>query len=284
MDAATARRQHAVVAALAGRGRPVAVPRRTADGDTLMDHGGRVYAVSAWAAGTHRSGLELSLPEASTLGGLLADLHDDLAQVLPVAPRRMRQPVTPPERAKDRIDRYAAAATRPEGDAMDVFVADRMRKRRRLLVEVAHLRPADDVDVGPCGPVHGDFQHLNLLWVDGAVSAVVDWDRIRLRPVAAEVVRAATLLFGRGDDRGLDLERVAAFTEGYRSRRVLAAGDLADAVHRLWWERVCDTWHLAFRYDHDDTSCDHLFRSAEALLTWWTVHREQVTATFTGRG
>lgn len=284
VDAATARRQYAAVEALAGRGWPVPVPRRAADGDTLLDHGGRIFAVSAWAPGVHRSGLELSLPEASMLGVLLAELHTDLAQVLPEVPHRMREVATESARATERIDRYEAVATRRDRDAMDVFVADRMRRRRRLLADVAHLRPDDDVDVGPCGWIHGDFQHLNVLWHDGAVSAVLDWDRIKPRPRAAELVRAATLLFGYGDDRGLDLTRVVAFASGYRSRQVLAAGDLADAVHRLWWRRVCDTWQLGHRYDRNDTSCDHLFRSAEALLHWWTAHREQVTAAFTDRG
>lgn len=284
VDAATARRQHLRTEALARLGRPVPAPRRSRDGDTLLEYDGRVFAVSAWANGVHRHGLDLALPEAAALGVLLAELHADLARLSPPVPVRMCEPVTETATVKDRIDRYAAAADRPGPDAMDTFVLERMRHRRRLLADVAHLRPADDVDVGPCGWAHGDFQHLNVLWDNDAVSAVLDWDRVKPRPVAAEVVRSGTLLFGYGDERGLDLDRVVAFAEGYRSRQPLAAEDLADAVHRLWWERVCDTWQLKRRYHHGDTSCDHLFRSAEALLDWWTTHRAQVTAAFTGLG
>ncbi|MBL6280167.1 phosphotransferase [Micromonospora fiedleri] len=283
IDATAARCQHAATRALAERGRPVPAPLTTADGDTLLEHAGHIYAAATWARGAHREGLDLSLPEAAALGAVLADLHADLAQVMPMVPETMREPVTEPATTKDKIDRYAAAAAaRPVRDGMDEFVLDRLRVRRHLLAQVGHLRPDDDVDVGPCGWVHGDFQHLNVLYADGEVSAVLDWDRLKPRPLAAEVVRSATLLFGFGDDRGLDLARVQAFTAGYRSRRKLPDEALTDAVHRLWWERVCDTWQLRRRYEHADTSCDHLFRSAEALLGWWTAHRPQVAAAFTG--
>ncbi len=113
---------------------------------------------------------------------------------------------------------------------------------------------------------------------------MLDWDRLAVRPVATEVVRSATLLFGFGDSRGLDLNRVAAFTTGYRAARTLTDDQLRDAVHRLWWERVCnDLWHLRLHYDNGDASCDHLFWSASALLAWWTDHREDVAAAFTSR-
>lgn len=282
IDATAAHRQHTATRALAAKGHPVPAPLTTTAGDTLLEHDGQIYAVAGWARGRHREGLELSPAEARELGAVLADLHAELAQVMPGVPEMMREPVTEPATTKDKIDRYTAAASWPDRDEMDEFVLDRLRQRRQLLAQVGHLRPDDDVDVGPCGWVHGDFQNLNVLYDDGQVSAVLDWDRLKPRPAAAEVVRSATLWFGFGDARGLDLARVDAFAAGYRSRRKLSDEALADAVHRLWWERVCDTWQLRRRYEHADTSCDHLFRSAEALLSWWTAHRSQVTAAFTG--
>ncbi|MGH4013546.1 MAG: hypothetical protein ACRDSL_06345 [Pseudonocardiaceae bacterium] len=67
--------------------------------------------------------------------------------------------------------------------------------------------------------------------------------------VAAEVVRTASLVFGYDltpERRALDLDRVAAFTAGYRDLVTLSAASLAEAAHRLWWERVCDFWQLAW--------------------------------------
>jgi homoserine kinase type II len=180
----------------------------TRGGDTLLEHEGQIYAVAGWARGAHREGRELSPAEVRTLGAVLADLHADLAQVMPDVPETMREPVTEPAITKDKTDRYTAAAARPDRDEIDEFVLDRLRQRRQLLSQVGHLRPADDVDVGPCGWIHGDFQHLNVLYADGQVSAVLDWDRLKPHPLAAEVVRSATLLFGSGDARDLDLARV----------------------------------------------------------------------------
>jgi hypothetical protein len=91
------------------------------------------------------------------------------------------------------------------------------------------------------------------------------------------------LLFACSDG-SLDLHRVAAFVSGYRAVRQLPDTSIVDAVQRLWWDRVCDTWQLRRRYDRHDTSCDHLFRSAEALLAWWVSNRDGVTDAFTARG
>lgn len=284
IDAAAARRQHAAIRALADRGQPVPVPLTAPSGGTLVEYNGQIYAVTAWAQGTHREGRDLSLIEVQALGGVLADLHAELAEVMPAVPEVMRVPVAEAAATQEKIDRYMATAARPDRDEMDEFVLHRLRQRRQLLAQVGHLRPDDDVDVGPCGWVHGDFQHLNVLWADGEVSAVLDWDRLKPSPLAAEVVRSATLLFSSGDTGGLDLARVRAFVAGYRSRRNLSDEALADAVHRLWWERVCDTWQLRRRYEYDDTSCDHLFRSAEVLLSWWTAHRSKVAEAFMGHG
>jgi Ser/Thr protein kinase RdoA (MazF antagonist) len=59
------------------------------------------------------------------------------------------------------------------------------------------------------GDLHGDLQYRNVIWQDGRIAAVFDWDRIRVRPYAEEVARTATVQFSHAD--GLDLRRVAAF-------------------------------------------------------------------------
>ncbi|HWR46128.1 MAG TPA: hypothetical protein VN327_00715 [Pseudonocardiaceae bacterium] len=98
------------------------------------------------------------------------------------------------------------------------------------------------------------------------------------------MVRTATLIFGHDltpEPRALDLARISAFTSGYRDLTPLPNASLTDAVHRLWWERVCDFWQLTRHYDKTDASCDHLFVSASALLAWWSEHRDSVSSAFT---
>jgi homoserine kinase type II len=112
----------------------------------------------------------------------------------------------------------------------------------------------------------------------GVVSAVLDWDRIAVRPLGEEVARTAQVQFG--EHGYFDLERVAAFTAGYRSVRPLPRADLADAVERLWWKRMTDYWVFEFHYDRDDHGPDLLMEPGEALLAWWTGHREEVQDAF----
>lgn len=78
----------------------------------------------------------------------------------------------------------------------------------------------------------------------------------------------------------LDLGRVAAFVSGYRTVVPVSTEDLADAVERLWWKRMCDLWHLDFHYLRGNCSCDHLFLPASRFLGWWTGRREEVQAAF----
>ena len=274
--------QHRLTTSLAGRGLPVPAPLPAVGGGTLTWIDGRVYSCYRWVDGVHREGVDLSLAECARLGGLLAELHAGLADLaLPPRPTRL-EPVTETAAVKGKIDRYLGlveAVGEPEG--FDRLARRRLVERRELLERWAWLRPDESARCGPVGWVHGDFHHLNLLFDGGRVAGVVDWDRVKPWPYASEVARSATLLFGHGDDGGLDLGRVAAFATGYRQRCDLPTEAVAVAVHRLWWERLADFWQLTWHYERGDRSCDHLFLSSSALLSWWTAHREQVTDAFT---
>lgn len=118
-----------------------------------------------------------------------------------------------------------------------------------------------------------------MIWRDGSLAAVIDWDRIKVRLFGEEVARSVTLLFGH-DDGWLDLQRVSAFIKGYRHTVGIEDADLIDAVDNLWWKRMCDYWHLEFHYDRGDHSCDHLFLSASRFLAWWTERLDDVRAAF----
>jgi Ser/Thr protein kinase RdoA (MazF antagonist) len=276
------RAQHVAVTALARAGLPVPAPVAGPAGVTVLEHPAGLFTVLPWAAGRHRSGLSLRHDECGMLGALLGRLHAALARTLPSPREEVPVAVTPVTAASERMARYRRLAEQNRhGDDFDRLVLRRLGERAGLLESLAHLRPADQVWSGPAGWTHGDFHHLQVLWDDGRVSAVLDWDRLGVRPLAAEVVRSGTLLFGYGDSRGLDTGRVTAFARGYRQLVALADADLADAVHRLWWERLCDFWQLKWHYERGDHSCDHLFASASALLEWWCAHRAAVSSAFT---
>lgn len=281
-----ARRSLSVLDSLDARGLPVCPPRRSSSADVVVEVGGRHYCLLPWAAGTHRQGADLAPEEASTLGALLGRIHTSLASPkagLPAPADVSRAKVTAPEAAVAEADRFLEVIGRIEDPgAFDLAAASAVERRKVLIAEHAALRPASELPRGPVGWTHGDFQPLNVLWDGSAVSAVLDWDRLGVRPYAEEVVRTAQVSFGVDDGR-LDLRLVAAFAAGYRSAVPVSDEDLADAIQRLWWKRMTDFWQLQWHYDKDDHGPDDLWVSGERLLGWWTGARGEVLDAFATR-
>jgi homoserine kinase type II len=281
-----ARRSLDVLRALAAGGLPVCPPHMTVQGDPVLEVDGHAYCLLPWAQGVHREGVGLRVEEAARLGRLLGETNQALAAektgLGPVA-GRPRAKVTTPEAAAAEADRFLQViAALDEPQAFDLATARALRQRKELLTAYAGERPGDEVPAGPVGWTHGDFQPLNLLWDNGGISAILDWDRLAIRPYGEEVVRTAQVQFTTSEG-WLDLELVAAFTAGYRAVVPLDDGDLADAARRLWWKRASDFWQLQWHYDKGDHGPDELWVSGERLLHWWTGRRDQVVTAFTGR-
>lgn len=282
IGAGQARLQHTATAALAGRGLPVCAPLAADDGSTLIEHDGALFAVYPWVPGSHIRGTQMTAAQASVLGSVLGRMHQVLADVMPAAGPARAWPVADPARALEDIGVYRSQIGRQGvSSSFDEFASEQLDRREQLLERVQDQRPDAGQVWEPCGWGHGDFHDLNVLWSGGQLAAVLDFDRLGERPYAFEVVRSATLTFGHGDERGLDLGLVTAFTSSYRKQVPLAAASVVQAVQGLWWERVCDLWQLKRHYVASDSSCDHLFASASALLWWWNGNRADVERAFT---
>ncbi|MEQ4208079.1 phosphotransferase [Actinopolymorpha sp. B9G3] len=279
-----ARRHHAATSALAAKGFPVPGPAALADGDTLLEHPAGLFAVSAWAAGVHRAGSELDLARCEALGRVLGDVHVLLASVLPAAPPLVLADTKDPGVVCEAIDRYVALIdgrrSRGEGDDFDERARGLLLTRRASIEAQVCRRPDDAARVGPAGWIHGDFQQYNVLWDGGRVSAVLDWDRMRVGVLPSEVVRAAVYIFSHADGHCVDLDRVAAFVRGYRAVEPVDAVAFADAVHRWWWNQLCALWQLSRHYELGDLRCDRFFFSESALLSWWEHHADDVRDAF----
>lgn len=274
-----------VLASLASDGVPVSAPVPTGSGALVAEVGGGVWCVFPWAAGSHLRGVDLSLCQAASLGAQLGRLHTALARaggrgLLPAVSEAVIADVTTPERAVEKSERLSAAVgVEGTGSAFDAAVLAALEQRRSLIGKHADRRPQIAVRAGEHGWTHGDVQYRNLLWMEGELVAILDWDRVGIRPYAEEVVRTAQVQFGA--DGVFDLARVSAFVRGYRSVVPLGAAGLADGVRRLWWKRMTDFWQLEFHYDRGDFSCDELFVADEVLLHWWTDRLGQVEDAFT---
>jgi homoserine kinase type II len=284
VDALQARRNLAVLAGLAKSGLPIPVPVAGPGGDPVVEIEGRIFYLFPWIEGARIPGLDLTTTQIDGLGVLLGRLHSNLNDPSLGLPANeiVTSKVVTEHDAHDRADRFAAViAARPHRDAFDDKAAEALRRRRDLIDAHRGSRPSVTVPDVPTGWVHGDFHSTNLLWNDGRVAAVLDWDRLRAQPLGEEVVRAALLHF-KSDDGQLDLSRVAVFIESYRSVVPLGADALDDALQRLWWHHLTSFWILGFHYDRADFGCDHLLEPREHLLHWWTAHREEVRSAFIG--
>ncbi|MDQ1295435.1 MAG: hypothetical protein QG608_3320 [Actinomycetota bacterium] len=275
-----ARFQHRVSGQLNEVGLPVPVPLHTPDGETLVETTDGFWSASPWVQGETMPASIWALDEVRMVGELLGRVHQELRRRLGPVPHSGEVDVTSPHKALDKFAKYRRAALAEPRDGFDELVVSVLVERAELVERYSPERPIAGV-VTPMGWCHGDFHDLNLLWEGGRVSAVLDWDRLGARPVAGEVVRTATLCFA--EESGLDLERVAAFVGAYCEVTGMPAGHLADSAHRLWWERVCDVWQLGRHYDRQDCSCDHLFRSASALVPWWCTYRDKAQAALSGQ-
>ncbi|MFH8380059.1 phosphotransferase enzyme family protein [Kitasatospora sp. NPDC018058] len=286
VDAATANRpkilaHHRAMTDLHALGLPVAPPLTCAERvGTVAGLDGRLFALFPWVDGRHQHGTELPPSQCDALGVLLGRLHgalDDVCAPLDQpAGYRSADPRDSAELARDLQRR--AREHRPYGE-LDALVEERLDERLELLAEHAHRRP-DPRTAPPTGWTHGDFHGLNLLYADGHVTAVLDWDKLGPQPRAEEAVRAATLLFNDRDTGTLDLVRVRRYSQAYRASGAATAEHLAAAVHRVWWERLNDFWILQWRYQRADHRADPLYPASAGQLAWWCQEYEQVLDAF----
>ncbi|WP_377270400.1 phosphotransferase [Peterkaempfera sp. SMS 1(5)a] len=268
--------QHHATAALHALGLPTAPPLAARDGRTVVAFAGRRYALFPWVDGSHRAGHELTPDQCAELGTLLGAVHLALARVHPPVLQPLVQPSADPVRTEELIEELLAlaAAHRPQ-DELDLLARQRLLERRGLLASHAHRRPRPDA-APPTGWVHGDFHPLNLLYRGSEPVAILDWDRLGLKPRAEEAVRGATLFFHHPLTGALDLVRVRRFSQAYRAAGAAGAEEMAAAVHRVWWERLNDFWMLQWRYQRGDHRADPLFPAAAAQIVSWCEEYEQV--------
>ncbi|MGW6418590.1 phosphotransferase [Streptomyces sp. NPDC055055] len=285
-DRATIARQHRATQRLYALGLPVAPPLADAAGRTVSVVDGHCYALHPWIEGRHRDGAQLSAGCSRRLGTLLGQVHTALDRVMepsgpdggPCADDGGRASADLPDTflAIDELIRLVQAH-RPR-DSFDALAEHRLRERRRLLAQHAHRRPPP---AAAAGWVHGDFHPLNLLYRGAEPAAIVDWDRLGVRPRAEEAVRAAAIFFVRPGGE-LALEKVRAYARAYRRATGACGGEMAAAAHRVWWERLNDFWTLRWRYQLHDRRADPQFPAVSALAVWWTREYEAVRDAFAG--
>lgn len=213
----------------ATRGWPVARPVSAVDGTLLVEDAGRFWSVAPFLPG--EPGAAETPAQYHICGRLLGRLHRALASF-------------PDERQRPDFGKLweLDAWVEPAGfgsfnELLRTFERDYpdlaalvRRQRYRNLRELARLKYPDLPDL----PIHGDFHRGNLLWQDGQLSGLLDFDQSRRDAHVADI---APLLMPH---MPLDLRLARSLLDGYQSVRQLSETewDLLPALIRgalLWW-------------------------------------------------
>ena len=223
----------------AGKGWPVAVPLRSGNGASLHEASGRLWAAMPYLEG--KASAEERPARYHILGRLLGRLHQDLG---PFELTQQR-----PDFGKTwELDAWVAPANAGSfNEILAVFARDYpdlaalvRRQRYRSLRELSRLHYPDLPEM----PVHGDFQRMNLLWTEGQLTGLLDFDLCRRD---AQVCDIATLLMPH---MPLDLKLAASLLEGYQEVRPLSDTEwdllapLARASLLNWVSHLLVGWRL----------------------------------------
>ena len=227
--------EHELLAGLAAGNWPVAAPYTAPDGSTLVKVENRFHALFPFLPG-------LRLDDPARHGAVLARLHGAMSCVQLTA-----RPTWP---------RLADYGRRPFAELLAAYAAvdpdsaaDVLRLHGQVSAVVAK-RPRL-----PSGPVHGDFHTGNLLFNDGQLSGVLDFDFARVDWRAADI--AIALGFLPSDDARNE------FVAAYESH-----SPLEDVEREMvpWLQRARDLERLAYALRRwDRRHADHLSGVEEAV-------------------
>jgi homoserine kinase type II len=234
-DRAPVEREHAAIAHACSHGLPAVAPIALPGGATILEHGGRCYALFPRAPGRQLTHDQLMLEDFATMGAFLARTHAALKHF-------------PLERAARRDFTIAKATTlaeiehlealiraQPARDTFDETVLAQLAGRRSWIAR-APFEQMPDLTALEQQLIHGDFQPTNLFFAAGQVVAIIDWDQTYVAPREWEIARALDLTCT------FALDPCRAFLAGYRAHARLdpAALDLAATAYALM--RAHDLW------------------------------------------
>jgi len=180
--------EHVLCIFVRDHGLPVLAPVPLLTGETILEYEERFYALFPFAEGSQVPRGQLDAREIAAMGHFLGELHHVL-HAYPHAPLERQPWVLDRAEIFARLDvTVRAIRAREQLDGDDQRALSRLIQMRTWLLETqpidltafAHLERQI---------IHGDYQETNLFFVDGKVSAIIDWDQAYAAPRAWEVMR-----------------------------------------------------------------------------------------------
>ncbi len=196
---------------LAAAGVPTPAPEAGRDGRRVRTLAGKPAALFPWIEGQMLCQRAVTAESARAVGVALAKVHRAGAPAgSPLGPGRFGP--------RDLAERCARVATAKDETARPLAAP----LRDAFLAHAARRDPSL-----PVGLVHGDLFRDNVLWQDGVISALLDFESAFIGPFVYDLV-VTVLSWSFGDALLVDVAR--AMVSGYRSVRELEAAERA-ALH-----------------------------------------------------
>lgn len=227
--------EHELSAYAYARGLPAITPLSLPNGDTFIEHDGRIHALFPFARGYQTRRGHITPEETIAMGAFLAQMHRVLHDY-PEEKTAIRSFTFDHEATLQKISEIEAAILAlPQPDDVDMNMLTRLQQRRAWL----ETTPAPDETAFAQlehQVIHGDYQETNLFFEHGVVSAIIDWDQAYPAPRAWEVLRALHYIFQ------FDPAPCHLFLQAYRRELPLSSEELDVAANMYSWKRTHDLW------------------------------------------
>lgn len=249
--------EHAVIAWASEQGIPVNPPVPSADGRTLRSNGGSLVAVFPWIEASTFQRATLDEGEARLLGETLGMLQTKLRPMdipLRKSNGELEWDTDASIGALSRVDDLIRYYPAPGNERLRIQEAIRFQME---LLESQEPRPSADFEHLVRQPCHSDFHERNVLVRDGALVAVVDWERVSLTPPLFELLRALTFCWS------LDEPLLSAFLGGYASNTTIEAAAVAPSVEMWWQQMLHNSWVYTESFIRGDHRVDRFFAETD---------------------
>ncbi|HEY3499606.1 MAG TPA: homoserine kinase [Polyangiaceae bacterium] len=191
------------VLARAGVPVPAALPLA---GEALPEHAGKPFALFPWIAGESLCLQRVSAEACRTLGAALARVHGATAGAPRLGPGRFG-----PADMLERLARVRASGAKGE------LLRDVERAR------ALYARLTQERDPGlPSGIVHGDLFRDNVLWHEGRIAALLDFESVSHGPFVYDLLVTIAAWCYRSS---FELDHARALVTGYESVRPLSPAE-----------------------------------------------------------
>jgi len=233
--------EHALIAYVQAHHLPAVAPIPLPNGETILEHEERFYALYPFAPGYQVARGHLGIEEITAMGTFLGQLHRILLDY-------------PHEQVPHRSLTVDHATTFTDIDAIETAIRSQehiSEEDQQALFQLAErrdrlmtARPVDEKTFLSVEQqvIHGDYQETNLFFDSGGVSAAIDWDQAYVAPRAWEVVRTLHYVFQ------LDEAACRTFLNAYHQEMPLPFTELNVVAATYEWIKAHDLWHYTALY------------------------------------